>query len=279
MTAQRTAPTAAPVAGVRNFLGKWGLLLVLLVLWELATRAAGNVYFLPPTEIVAHAWQIWLTGPASRLWLTDAVFRDVLPSLGRLFGGWLISGAIGVVLGIALGRSRKAAEYVGPLLDFFRSLPTPALVPLFLVLFNLGTPMQLATIVFGTVFTVVLNTADGAASVDSVKEQTALAFRISRWDWWTRIVLPAAAPKIFAGLRVSLSQALILMVVSEMVGASSGLGFQLVYAQQQFEFPDLWAGIVLLALLGYLLNTGLLAVQRRALSWQQRSDQPAQAKG
>lgn len=264
---------------LRNFLGKWGLLLIAVVLWELATRAASNVYFLPPTQIVAHGWEIWLTGPASRLWLTDAVFRDVLPSLGRLFGGWLISGVIGVVVGIALGRSRKATEYVGPLLDFCRSLPTPALVPLFLVLFSLGTPMQLATIIFGTVFTVVLNTADGAASVDAVKQHTAAAFRIRRWDWWTRIVLPAAAPKIFAGLRVSLSQALILMVVSEMVGASTGLGFQLIYAQQQFEFPDLWAGIVLLALLGYLLNTGLLAVQRRALSWQQVSDQPAQAKG
>lgn len=264
---------------LRKFLGKWGLLLVLLVAWEIVTRAAGSVYFLPPTRIAAHAWQLWLTGPAEQLWLTDAVFRDVLPSLGRLFGGWLISGAAGVVIGVALGRSRRATDYFGPLLDFFRSVPTPALVPLFLVLFTLGTPMQLATIVFGTVFTVVLNTADGAASVDAVKQHTARAFRIGRWDWWSRIVLPAAAPKIFAGLRISLSQALILMVVSEMVGASSGLGYQLVYAQQQFEFADLWAGIVLLALLGYLLNTALLAVQRRALTWQHGSADPARAKG
>lgn len=262
---------------LRNFLGEWGLLIALVVLWEVITRAVGSVFFLPPSEIVAHAWQIWLTGPAEQLWLTDAVYRDVLPSLGRLFGGWLISAVLGVVTGIAMGRSRRATEYFGPLLDFFRSLPTPALVPLFLVLFSLGTPMQLATIVFGTVFTVVLNTADGAASVDAVKQHTARAFRIGRWAWWTRIVLPAAAPKIFAGLRVSLSQALILMVVSEMVGSSSGLGYQLVYAQQQFEFADLWAGIVLLALLGYLLNTGLLAVQRRALSWQRGSESPAKS--
>jgi len=267
---------------VRNFLGRWGLLIALVLAWEVSARLAGSVFFLPPGEILVHAWQLWLTGPAEQLWLTDAVYADVLPSLGRLFGGWLISAVLGVLIGLALGRSRRATEYFGPLLDFFRSLPTPALVPLFMVLFALGTPMQLATIVFGTVFTVVLNTADGAGSVDPVKRHTAQAFRIGPWGWWTRIVLPAASPKIFAGLRVSLSQALILMVVSEMVGSSSGLGYRLVYAQQQFEFADLWAGIVLLALLGYLLNNALLAVQRRALSWQrgaENPENPARAKG
>jgi ABC-type nitrate/sulfonate/bicarbonate transport system permease component len=91
------------------------------------------------------------------------------------------------------------------------------------------------------------------------------------------VVLPAALPKIFAGLRVSLSLSLVLMVVSELVGSTNGIGYRLMYDQRQFDLPDMWAGIVLLGVLGYVLNTVLLAVERRALNWQQTS--PAERKG
>ncbi len=253
---------------LQGFVQRWGVLIVAVLLWEAGTRAAGNLYFPPPSRIAEHACSIWFTGPASQLYLTDTVYQDVLPSLGRIFTAWLIVMAVGIPAGLVLGRSRTAMHYVGPLFDFCRSLPSPALVPVFLVLFSIGTSLQLATIMFGTIFTVLLNSVDGARSVDSVKLQTAESFRISRSDRFLRIVLPAAGPKIFAGLRISLAHALILMVVSEMVGATNGIGYQLVYAQRQFDFPGLWAGMVLLGVLGYALNSLLLGVERRALRWQ-----------
>lgn len=260
--------TLGAVTRTRSVLGRWGVLIVAVVIWEIATRAAGSVFFPPPTQIAAQAARMWLSGPASQLWLGDMVFRDVLPSLTRIFGSWLFVAVVGVAAGIVLGRSPIAMQYVGPVLDFARSLPSPALVPVFLVLFSIGTSLQVATIIFGTVFTVLLNTVDGARSVDAVQTDTAEVFRVRRMEWLLGVVLPAAGPKIFAGLRISLAHALILMVVSEMIGATNGIGYQLVYAQRQFDFPGLWASMVLLGVLGYLLNALLLGVQQRALRWQ-----------
>jgi ABC-type nitrate/sulfonate/bicarbonate transport system permease component len=251
-----------------SFVRRWWLLLAALVVWELAARAASTVYVPPPTEILGKAYGLWLSGPPSQLLLTDSVYSDVLPSIGRVLGGWLVAAAIGIVLGIALGRSRHAVEYAGPLLAFFRSLPTPTLVPVFLVLFSIGTEMQLATIIFGSVWAVLLNTIDGARSIDQSKVDTVRAFRISRPDWLLRVVLPAAMPKIFAGLRVSLSQALILMVVSEMVGSTNGIGYRMLFAQSSFDYRAMWAGIALLGILGYAFNTLVLLLEKRVLGWQ-----------
>jgi ABC-type nitrate/sulfonate/bicarbonate transport system permease component len=204
------------------------------------------------------------------LFLTDSVYDDILPSLGRIVGGWLIAVAIGVAVGTALGRARVGMDYVSALFAFFRAVPPPALVPVFMLLFGIDTTMKLATIVFGALWPVLLNTVDGVRSVDAVQTDTARSFRVRRHLWIGMVVLPAALPKIFSGLRVSLAIALLLMVVSEMVGVTNGIGYQLRYAQDRFSFIEMWAWIVLLGVLGYVFNTVLLAVERRVLRWQPR---------
>jgi ABC-type nitrate/sulfonate/bicarbonate transport system permease component len=236
--------------------------------WELAARAVGTVYFPPPSAIVPMGRSLWLTGPGSHLFLTDSVFDDILPSLGRVLGGWLISGVVGIVLGTMIGRSKTALDYVGPLFAFFRAIPPPTLIPVFLGLFGIDTEMKLATIVFGAVWPVLLNTVDGVRSVDPVQTDTARSFRTSRARWVGFVVLPAALPKIFAGLRLSLSLSVLLMVVSELVGRTSGIGYQLGNAQHQFNFTIMWAWIVLLGVLGYVLNSLFLVAERRVLDWQ-----------
>jgi ABC-type nitrate/sulfonate/bicarbonate transport system permease component len=242
--------------------------LVALLGWEVAARAVDSLFFPPPSEIAVALWQVWLGGPAATLFLSDLAVANALPSMGRVLGGWAIAVLVGVVVGCALGRSAAAMEFAGPPLAFARAIPPPALVPVFLVLFELGTPMQLATIIFGVVWPVLLNSADGARSVHPVQEQTARVFRIPRHRWVLGVVLPAALPKIFAGMRVSLSLALILMVISELVGATNGIGLQLALAQRNFDFTAMWAAVLLLGLLGHLLNSALLAVERRVLAWQ-----------
>ncbi|MEV0679729.1 ABC transporter permease [Actinosynnema sp. NPDC050436] len=255
-----------------RFVQRWAVFAGLVVAWELLTLLADDPFFPRPTVIAGAAWELWLSGPADRLFLTDAVFEHVLPSIGRLSAGWGIAALIGVALGVALGRSATALQYAGPLLTFLRSIPPPALVPVFLLVFSVGTQMQLATIVFGVLWPILLNSVDGARSVDATKSETSAVFRIPKFQWVLGVVLPAAAPKIFAGLRVSLSLSLVLMVVSELVGTDNGIGSQLLVAQREFDFPDMWAGIVLLGVLGYALNTVLLAFERRALSWQPKRE-------
>jgi ABC-type nitrate/sulfonate/bicarbonate transport system permease component len=148
----------------------------------------------------------------------------------------------------------------------------------FLVLFGIGTTMQLATIVFGALWPVLLNAVDGARSLDRVQEETARSLRTPLVHRTLLVVLPAALPKIFAGLRLSLSIAVLLMVVSELVGAANGIGYELMFAQRQFDFPVMWAWIALLGFVGFGLNTLLLLVERRVLRWQptrEAADVPA----
>jgi ABC-type nitrate/sulfonate/bicarbonate transport system permease component len=254
--------------GLSGLARNWLLFFALLVLWEIVTRLAKGFFFPPPSQIVAAGAKLWFTGPASHLFLTDSVFDDIFPSLGRVIGSWLISVVVGVALGTALGRSRTGMDYVGPLFAFFRAIPPPTLVPVFLVLFHIGPGMQIATIIFGSLWPVLLNTVDGVRSVDTVKQETAKAFRTPKRYWIAMIVLPAAMPKIFAGLRLSMSVSLILMVISELVGALNGIGYALLTAQRNYDLPTMWAWIVLLGILGYLFNALLLMAERRVLAWQ-----------
>jgi len=257
----RRAFATAPV------LARWAVLAGLVALWELATWRAENPFFPRPTAIAEAIKEQWLSGPPSRLFLTEAVREDVLPSLVRLLGGWAIAGVLGVSLGLAIGRSAWLEDFLAPVLHFLRAVPPPALLPVFIVLIGLGSSMQLAVIIFGVIWPILLNAVDGARSVPATQVDTARVFRVSRLRWLFGVVLPSASPKIFAGLRISLSLSLILMVISEQVGSSNGLGSSLVDAQRNFSLRSMWAVIVLLGVLGYLLNSGLLAIERRALRW------------
>ncbi|WP_037361493.1 ABC transporter permease [Amycolatopsis orientalis] len=254
--------------GISGFARKWLLFAILVVLWEIATQLSESVFFPPPSKIAAAAAKLWFSGPASHLFLGDAVFDHILPSLGRLLGGWLLAVVLGVALGTALGRSRTGMDYVGPLFAFFRAIPPPALVPVFIILFGIGPGMQTATIIFSSLWPVLMNTVDGVRSVDQVKVETARAFRTPKRYWIGLVVLPSALPKIFAGLRVSLSIALILMAISELVGALNGIGYALLAAQRSYDFDQMWAWIVLLGILGYGFNAALLGIERRVLGWQ-----------
>ncbi|MET0238175.1 MAG: ABC transporter permease [Kibdelosporangium sp.] len=264
---------------LRGFTQRWIVLACVVVVWELATLAAQSKFFPPPTDIAQAAGRLWFGGPAAQLGLHDNIFTHLLPSLGRLLTGWLGAAVIGIALGIALGRSKRGVDYFGPLFAFLRSIPPVLLLPFFMVIFGIDSPQKIALIAFGALWPILLNSVDGARSVDQVKTDTARSFRIPRTQWITMVVLPAALPKIFAGLRVSLSLSLVLMVISELVGAASGIGTQIVDAQRQYDYDDMWALIVLLGILGYGLNSLLLALERRVLSWQPtRNAQPSTVK-
>jgi ABC-type nitrate/sulfonate/bicarbonate transport system permease component len=272
-TATVASKSAGGQAGGRTrrltvgLLQRWLPLAVLVVCWEAATRAATSAYFPPPSDILTSMRDLWLTGPATSLFLNEEATGNILPSLGRLGLGLFLSAVAGIALGILLGRSDQAMAYLNPVLQFARVIPPPTLVPVFAVLFAFGTQMQVASIIFSAIWPILLNTADGVRSVDPVQSDTARVFRLSRMERLRFLIVPSALIKIFAGLRLALSLSLILMVFSELLpGTSNGLGFLLTNAQSQSDVPTIWSVIVLLGILGYLFNTILLAVERRVLA-------------
>ncbi|MDQ1025360.1 ABC-type nitrate/sulfonate/bicarbonate transport system permease component [Streptomyces umbrinus] len=250
----------------RSALLRWGVLAVAIGAWQLATRTHTSVYFPPPSEIARHTHNLWFSGPPTHAFLTPEATENILPSLARMTTGFALAAAAGITLGTALGRSHRAYALCNPALQFARAIPPPALVPVFVVIFDFGTQMQLASIVFSAVWPVLINTAEGARNTDPLRIDVAAVLRLTTAQRLWLLFLPSALPRIFAGLRLSLSLSLILMVFSELLpGTANGIGFTLTDAQSRSDLLTVWAALVLLGALGYVLNTGLLAVEKRLL--------------
>jgi ABC-type nitrate/sulfonate/bicarbonate transport system permease component len=252
---------------IGSFAVRYGLGIALILLWQFAATRAGSIFFPPPTEILQRGAALWLSGPVEWLFLSDSVFQDVLPSLFRVLGGWALAVMIGVPLGLLIGLSHNMSDYLNPTLQFLRAIPGPALIPIFIILLGTDSTMRVTLIAFGSVWPILLNTIEGTRTVDPLQLDTAQAYRLPPHARIWHIVLPAASPKIFAGMRVSLSLAVILMAVSELVASTSGIGYRIQHAQIMFLLTDMWCGIVLLGLLGYLLNWLFLKLEGRALGW------------
>jgi ABC-type nitrate/sulfonate/bicarbonate transport system permease component len=230
---------------------------VIAVIWFWS--AGSDVYYFPPLEDVLSTFK--------DTWLFDRVGSDVVPSMVRLFIGYFIAVAVGVGGGIALGLSPVLRRVSEPIVEFLRAVPAPALLPFALLVLGVGNDSKIFVIAFVCLWPILLNAVDGVAGVDPTLVDTGRVYRIPASDRLRHVVLPAAAPQIFAGMRTSLSLALILMVISEMVASSNGIGYFVLQSQRSFAIPEMWSGIILLGLLGYAFNAVFLLVERRALAW------------
>lgn len=235
-----------------------GLPFLLLVIWGIWSTIAPAKFF-PGPIVIGEAFV--------ETWLGESFFSDVVPSVGRLVIGAALSIIVGVVAGTVIGRVAWLRELVGPMLEFFRAIPPPALVPIIALLLGVTDAMKIVVIITGAMWPVMLNTIDGVKSTDSVMQETARSFALTRWERIRFLVLPAASPRIMAGVRQSLSIALILMVISEMFYSSSGLGYQIVFFQRNYLIAEMWSGIVLLGLIGVLLSLLFGIVEKRVLRW------------
>ncbi|HWI31372.1 MAG TPA: ABC transporter permease [Microbacterium sp.] len=232
------------------------VLVVLVVL--VFTNVSGNFYF-PPLQEVAVAFQ--------QNWLFSRVPTDLLPSLFRLLSGYFLAVICGVGFGILLGLNRKIRRQAAPVVEFLRAIPPPALLPFTLIVLGIDNPGKILLIAFVCVWPILLSTMDGIVGMEPTMRDTGRSYRIARVDALISVELPAASPQIFAGMRTSLPLAIIMMVISEMVGASDGIGYFIVQAQRTFALADMWSGIILLGLLGYTLNLIFSVVERRVLAW------------
>jgi len=238
-----------------------GLPTVLFGLWWIASADSTSFYFPPLQKILAEFAETW----TAERWRAD-----VLPSLARLGAGYAASCVLGITLGLLIGRTRWLLHLTEPVLEFARAVPPPVLVPVIMLVAGIGDTMKTAVIVSGCIWPILLNTIAGVRSADAVQLDTAAAFGLGRTRTLTSVVLPAASPRIVTGMRQSLAIGLILMVISEMFAAQSGLGFAIVQFQRSYAIPAMWSGILLLGCLGVALAALFNLFDRAVLHWYHR---------
>jgi ABC-type nitrate/sulfonate/bicarbonate transport system permease component len=236
-----------------------GGLLLLALLWQLVSVLLKSTVF--PSFVTS------LRG-AGEIVTSSVLTVDIFPSIERTLLGFVLSSVVGVTTGVLIGRSATAREYTSAVIDFARSLPTPLLVPAAMVVFGLNGRMVVAVIVTAATWPVLINTINGTANIDPTMIDTAHAYGLSGRRLFLRIVLPAASPQIFAGLRVALSISLVVMVVAEMLGGGSGIGYFIVNAEQSFNIKGSYGGVIVLGVIGWLFDTAFLVFERRLLAWQ-----------
>lgn len=234
----------------------------LVVVWWFASADSDSIYF-PPLSGILERFR--------ELWLFALVPEHVAPSLETIGFGLGISIVLGIALGVLLGMNGTIADAFDPLLQFLRYLPAVALLPLAIQLLGIGQHMRVVVIVLGALWPILLNTIDGVRSVPPGILDVARSNRIRPVDRVFKIVLPSASPQIFAGIRASLAVSVILMFASELLGASRGIGYFILEAQRQFSLPEMWSGMILLGIIGYLLNVGLMIIEHTVLKWHRKA--------
>ena len=201
------------------------------------------------------------------VWLFQRFTSDVLPSVERLALGFFAAVVVGVPLGLMIGMSKWVRMLTRPVATFMRSLPPPLMVPVAISLFQIGLVMKVFSIAFVCIWPIALNTEDGYAGLNPTILETAHAYGLGFWKRLFKVILPAVSPRIFTGLRISVAFAVLLLVLAEQLGSSNGIGWFVLYSQQGYDVPGMWAGILMLALLGIGANAILSLAERRVLRW------------
>jgi sulfonate transport system permease protein len=248
------------VAAAAHALRRYGLLVGFLVFWQIGSTLGwiNPTVFPPLDKILAATWEGLAGG---------ALLDDVGISLQRSGLAFAAAVGLGIPLGLFMGQIRAVEQALDPILQFFRQTSALALYPVFILLLGLGEASKVFVIFWATLFPILLATIGGVKEVDRKLIEMAATFGASRLTIFARVVLPASVPSIFVGLRLSATTALLLLIAAEMIGANKGLGFQVMNAQYNFQIPQMFAAILLLAVLGLTANAALVSLQRRLCRW------------
>lgn len=271
VAASSPAPPASapPVSrGLRRSVGSlaWKIfkpaaaILAFLAVWEIAPRIGlVDKVFLPPFSQVAETF-ITLVGNG-QLW------EHVSASLSRALLGFVIAVAVAIPLGIAIAWYRPVAEFLNPILELFRNTAALALLPVFILILGIGETSKVALVVYASTFPILLNTISGVRTVDPLLIKSARSLGLSPVRLFQKVILPASVPTIFTGLRMAAASSILVLIAAEMVGAKAGLGYLITASQLNFQIPEMYAGIVTIALVGLAFNGVIVAVERRLSRW------------
>lgn len=230
-------------------------------LWQLvANFKLISPVFLPGPD---RAWAALMRGLA-----TGDLSSKLVGTLEHMAYGWLAASIAGIALGALIGSSRLMRAYIAPSLEFLRPLPVSAIIPVAIALLGLTQGMALFVIAFGAIWPIMLATIHGFAAVEPRLYEVARSLQMSRPAVVFKIALPSALPDILAGMRLSLTVALILSVVCEVLAGLDGLGHWVLLSARAFRSADLFAGVILLGATGYVTSVAMSLAERRLLAWQ-----------
>jgi NitT/TauT family transport system permease protein len=268
MSAVLDTPAARPpgsffkkfARGLRRVAERGIGIVIFLALWEALPRLGivSDAYLSPPSAVIASIAQLVDTG---QLW------KHMAASLQRSLWGLVLASFSGVVLGLLIGSSKRLAAIVDPVLQLFRQTSAFALFPVFILFLGIGELSKVAIIFWASFWPVLLSTVSGVKQVDRLLVNSALSMGASQRFIFFKVVLPASLPSIFTGVRLAGAYSITALVAAEMIGAHSGLGFLTLNSQETFQIPTMYAGILLLAVLGLVLNYLLALLERRLLRW------------
>jgi ABC-type nitrate/sulfonate/bicarbonate transport system permease component len=243
---------------IKNVAWELWLPVLLIVVWLVLSAGSTSFYFPSLSDIMNKFVEIWFF---------DGIVTDLLPSLGRIFMGFGFALIVGVVGGVCLGMLRRTEEAFRPLLEFLRSTPGVALLPIATLFLGIGQEMKVFMIALACMWPILLNTIDGVRSVEPVLLQAAKSYQLTLMERIRFIYIPNATPQIFAGGRIALAIATVVLVVTEMIGSPGGIGYFVLNSQRNFDILSMWTGIVMLGLMGYMLNFLFRLAENRILRW------------
>ena len=271
-----TKPWAPAVSGSAEFVAgvprqpSWDKALpfigpvVLFIVWDLAVRLGFIKAILLPPPL--DALGALITGLAG-----GPLLQDFGMTVWRTVQAFLIAAIVGMPLGVLLGSSEKAYRSVEFLIDFFRSTPSSALIPLFLMIFGVSEINKVAIAAFGALLIVVFNSAYGVINARKQRVMAAQVMGASRWRVFKDVLIWESLQPSFVGLRSAVSMALVIVIVAEMfIGADSGLGNRIINSQQVMNVRDMYASILAAGALGYSLNILFLMLEKRIVHWSGR---------
>jgi sulfonate transport system permease protein len=238
--------------------------LVLFIIWDLVVRAGMvKAILLPPPSATVVTLVTGLAG--------GALLLDFGVTLWRTIQAFLIAAVIGVPLGVLLGSNERAYRSVEFLIDFFRSTPSSALIPLFLLIFGVSDINKVAIAAFGALLIVLFNSAYGVINARKQRVMAAKVMGASRWQIFKDVLIWESLQPTFVGLRSAVSMALVIVIVAEMfIGSDNGLGHRIIDSQQVLNVKSMYAAILSAGALGYALNVLFLVIEKRIVHWSGR---------
>ncbi|HEV8260196.1 MAG TPA: ABC transporter permease [Burkholderiales bacterium] len=239
-----------------------GMLIALLAAWQFSVSEKNLLYFSRPDLVLSRLYEL-LSGPE--------IYRHIEVTLSEIAIGYGLGAAAGLVLGLILGRIQFLSDLLQPYIIAMYSIPKVALAPLFIVWLGLGIHSKVAVVAVMTFFLVFFNTYSGLITANEELVRLARLMGASWAQTVRRVILPAAAPQIFIGLKTAVPYAVIGAVIGEYIGANEGLGHFILYASQTYDAPALFAGIVILVSIVFVVNYVLNKLEARAMRWRRTS--------
>jgi ABC-type nitrate/sulfonate/bicarbonate transport system permease component len=235
--------------------------LMLLLIWEAAgqIRLIDTRFFPTPSTIVLQAAVPMIK--SGELWTHLSI------SLARIGIGFVLGALPGVIIGLAMGLNPLVRAAIQPLVDATFPIPKSAIAPLFLMIFGIGEESKYAIIATAVIYLVLINTVSGVRNIDRIYLDVGKNYGASRLMMFTDIALPGALPMVFTGLKLGMGVALIIIVIAEIIGAKSGIGFLIWNSWQVFQVEKMYVGLMVSALLGFCSAALLNVVERRLIPW------------